>query len=149
MSLSMTPNALPDPDYDAAFYDGVLPKRFFAWMIDVALILVVMVLLSVMTVGIAFLLWVPVHLTLSFLYRWMTISNASATFGMRIMNIELRARDGARLTPNQAAGHTLAYLVSASFVLIQLISIALMIGRPMNRGLPDELVGSVMINRPG
>jgi hypothetical protein len=39
MQSTMThPAGLPDPDYDAAFYDGVPAKRFFAWIVDVILI---------------------------------------------------------------------------------------------------------------
>lgn len=148
MSLTMTRTPLPDPDYDTAYYDGVLPKRLFAWLIDVALIVAAMVILSVLTVGIFFVLWIPVHALLAFFYRWSTIKAQSATLGMRVMNIELRGSSGVRLTSSEAALHTVSYLVSATFILIQIISIAMMVGRPFNRGLPDEIVGSVMINRP-
>ncbi len=148
MSLAMTSTRLPDPQYDAAYYDGVLPKRFFAWAIDAALIFSCMILLSIFTAGIAFMLWIPVHAALAFFYRWTTIKNRSATFGMRVMNIELRGPSGAPLTPAEAALHTGSFLAFAFFFLIQLVSIGMMIGRPFNRSLPDELVGSVMINCP-
>ncbi|MEX3015622.1 RDD family protein [Gymnodinialimonas hymeniacidonis] len=139
---------LPDPSYDAAYYDGVLPKRFFAWVIDAALIFAAMILLSIFTAGIAFVLWIPVHAVLSFFYRWTTIKNRSATFGMRVMNIELRNRDGQQLSDKEAALHTLVFLAGAMILIVQLISIAMMIGRPLNRGLADEITGAVMLNRP-
>lgn len=148
MSLSMTRTPLPDPTYDTAYYDGVLPKRLFAWIIDAGLIFVAMLILSVLTVGIFFLLWIPVQFAVAFLYRWSTLSARSATLGMRVMNIELRGPSGARLSNGEAALHTGSYLVCATIFMIQLVSIGMMIGRPFNRGLPDELVGSVMINRP-
>lgn len=148
MSLPMTRSPLPDPTYDAAFYDGVLPKRLFAWAIDAALIFAAMLILSVLTAGIAFLLWIPVHFGLAFFYRWRTIRAESATLGMRVMNIELRGPSGARLTSQEAALHSGSYLVCATIFVIQLISIGMMMGRPLNRSLPDELVGTVMINRP-
>ncbi|WP_044007441.1 RDD family protein [Jannaschia sp. CCS1] len=144
----MTYSPLPDPTYDAAYYDGVLPKRFFAWVIDAGLMLAAMLILSILTAGIAFLLWIPVHLALAFFYRWSTIRTQSATLGMRLMNIELRGRNGARLTSAEAAVHTGAYLAFVTFFILQLISMGLMIARPLNRGLPDEIVGSVMINKP-
>ncbi|WP_461426200.1 RDD family protein [Gymnodinialimonas sp.] len=144
----MTRSPLPDPTYDAAYYEGVLPKRLFAWAIDAGLIFTAMLILSILTAGIAFFLWVPVHLALAFFYRWSTIKAQSATLGMRVMNIELRGRTGARLSSQEAALHTGSFLFAATFFVIQLISIGLMIGRPLNRGLHDELVGSVMINRP-
>lgn len=146
MSHIMSHATLPDPTYDSAFYEGVVPKRLFAWMIDASLIFMTMLLLSVFTAGIAFVLWVPVHLALAFFYRWSTIKARSATLGMRLMNIELRGPTGARLTSAEAAVHTGSYLFAATFFVIQLISIAMMIGRPLNRGLPDEAVGSVMLN---
>lgn len=148
MSFPMTRSPLPDPTYDAAYYDGVLPKRFFAWIIDAAIMLAAMLILSVLTAGIFFLLWIPVHAALAFFYRWSTIKAQSATLGMRVMNIELRGPTGARLSSGEAALHTVSFLVSATFFLIQLVSIGMMIARPLNRGLPDEIVGTVMINRP-
>lgn len=147
--MSHAMNALPDPTYDPAFYDGVLPKRFFAWVIDVVLIVLTMLVLSLVTAGIAFLLWLPVHALVAFLYRWITIRNRSATFGMRVMAIELRGPTGAPLSSGEAALHTLSFLVAATIMLVQLISIAMMIGRPLNRGLADEITGAVMLNRPG
>ncbi len=146
MSTPMT--NLPDPIYDTAYYEGVLPKRFFAWVIDAALIFTAMILLSIFTAGIAFVLWIPVHAILAFLYRWITIKNRSATFGMRVMNIELRNRAGHQLTEKEAALHTLVFLVGAMILLVQIISVAMMIGRPLNRGLADEITGAVMLNRP-
>ena len=148
MSLTMTRSPLPDPTYDSAYYEGVLPKRLFAWAIDAALVLCAMLILSVLTAGIFFLLWVPVHFVLAFFYRWSTIKARSATLGMRVMNIELRGPRGDRLSSAEAALHTGTYLISATFFLIQLVSIGMMLGRPFNRGLADEIVGSVMINRP-
>ncbi|MBY4891705.1 RDD family protein [Rhodobacteraceae bacterium N5(2021)] len=144
----MTRSPLPDPIYDAAYYEGVLPKRLFAWVIDAGLVFSAMLILSVLTVGIAFMLWIPVHFALAFFYRWSTLKAKSATLGMRLMNIELRGPGGAPLTSAEAALHTGSFLVSATFFFIQLVSIGMMIGRPYNRGLPDEIVGSVMINRP-
>lgn len=148
MSFPMTRSSLPDPTYDAAYYDGVLPKRLFAWIIDAGLIFGAMLILSVVTVGVAFFLWVPVQFALAFFYRWSTIKARSATLGMRLMNIELRGPHGGRLTSREAALHSGSFMVAATFFVVQLISIGMMIGRPYNRGLPDEIVGSVMINRP-
>ena len=146
--MSHTMTQLPDPTYDPAFYDGVLPKRLFAWVIDAALVVAVMLILSIFTAGIAFVLWVPIHAVMAFLYRWLTIRSRGATFGMRVMAIELRSNSGAHLTSGEAALHTLVFLVGATIFIVQMISMAMMIGRPLNRGLADEITGAVMINRP-
>ncbi|MBF9045003.1 RDD family protein [Rhodobacterales bacterium HKCCE4037] len=144
--MSQPMHHLPDPAYDPAYYDGVLPKRFFAWVIDAGLIFATMVLLSILTAGIAFLLWIPIHAMLAFLYRWITIRNRSATLGMRVMSIELRNRLGQPLTNGEAVLHTAVFLVGATFFLIQILSIGMMIARPLNRGLADEATGAVMLN---
>ena len=148
MSVNAMTRQLPDPDYDRAFYDGVLPKRFFAWVIDASLIVAVLLLLSIVTAGIALVLWIPLHAGLAFLYRSTMLHRRSATLGMQVMAIELRGPAGAPLTRAQAMLHTGAYLVAATIFVIQLVSIGMMIARPYNRSLGDELVGSVMINRP-
>lgn len=148
MSIPMPTTHLPDPQYDPAYYDGVLPKRLFAWIIDAALTFAAMLLLSILTVGIAFILWIPVHFALAFFYRWLTIRSHSATFGMRVMNIELRNKRGQKLSNQEAALHTLVFLAGVVFLVMQLISVAMMIARPLNRGLADEVVGTAMINRP-
>ncbi len=148
MSQTMTRSPLPDPTYDAAYFDGVLPKRLFAWVIDVVLILAAMLVINIFTAGVFLLLWLPMQAAVSFLYRWSTLRARSATLGMRVMNLELRGPTGAPLTSAEALLHTVSFLVGAAIVLLQLVSVAMMIGRPLGRSLPDEIVGSVMINRP-
>lgn len=147
MSVLMT-SALPDPDRQAVFYDGVPPKRLIAWGIDVALIFVLMLIIGVLTLTVAFWLWPLFWVATSFLYRSLTIAAGSGTLGMRLMNIELRGPTGARLSGTEAMLHTAAYLISASFFLPQVASIALMVLGPRGQGLPDLFLGTAAINRP-
>lgn len=147
MSLRMTSH-LPDPHYDAAFYDGIPAKRFFAWLVDVALIVVASLLLGLLTLSAALWVWPLTQALVSFFYRWLTIRTFSATPGMRLMNIELRGRTGAHLTSTEAAVHTGTYLLCAIFILAQLLNAGLIFGRERHRGIPDEVVGTVAINRP-
>lgn len=147
--MTHMPSALPDPDYDAAFYDGVPAKRLFAWMIDVVLITITTVLIGILTFGLGFWLWPVFYLMTSFAYRSLTISAASATLGMRLMNIELRNAKGARLNQSEAVWHTGTYLAASLFVIIQLISAYLIVSTPRHRGLHDRFLGTAMINRPG
>ncbi len=147
MSTAMT-STLPDPRYQPVFYEGVPPKRFFAWVIDVILITLLTLLFGLLTLTAALWVWPLTYMVLSFLYRTVTISAGSATIGMRIMNIQLRGPTGARLSPGEATLHTLTYLVCASFAIPQIISIALMVMGERHQGLHDLLIGSAMINRP-
>ncbi len=142
------PSALPDPSYDPMFYDGIPAKRLFAWVIDVILITVLTLLLGLLTLTVLLWIWPLVYITVSFLYRSLTIAGGSATLGMRMMNIELRNASGHRLSPGEAAIHTLGYLIAAGFVIIQLISIFLMATGPRRQGLHDLFLGTAAINRP-
>jgi len=147
MPATMT-STLPDPDRQAVFYDGVPAKRLVAWVADVVLIFVLMLIIGVLTLTVTFWLWPLFWVATSFLYRSLTIGAGSATLGMRLVNIELRGRSGARLTGTEAMLHTAAYLISASFFLPQLLSVALMAMSPRGQGLPDLFLGSAAINRP-
>lgn len=147
MTPAMT-SRLPDPHYQAVFYDGVPAKRFFAWLIDVVIITLITILLGLVTLTLVFWIWPLVYLIVSFLYRSATIAGGSATIGMRIMNIQLRGSTGARLSGGEAIIHTLAYLTCAAFAIPQLISLVLIVIGDKHQGLHDLLIGSAMINRP-
>ncbi len=149
MSSSMSfSSRLPDPHYQSVFYEGVPAKRFFAWLIDVALITLITVTLGILTLTLLFFLWPLVYLTVSFLYRTITIAGGSATLGMRIMNLQLRGPTGERLSAGEATIHTLTYLTCSAFLLPQVISAVLIVIGDKHQGLHDMLIGSAAINRP-
>jgi uncharacterized RDD family membrane protein YckC len=141
--------ALPDPDHDHVFYDGVPAKRLFAWLVDVVIVVAITFVLGLLTLSVLWWLWPVTFFAVNFLYRAGTIASGSATWGMRLMNIELRGATGARLSTGEAMVHTLAYLVATGFVILQLISILMMGFGARHQGLHDLLIGSVAINRPG
>lgn len=147
MSLPMT-SALPDPDHDRAFYDGVPAKRLFAWVVDVILVTAVTFLLGLLTLSVLWWVWPLTFIAVNFLYRAGSIAAWSATPGMALMNIELRGAMGGRLTGGEAMLHTLAYMVATGFVILQLISVGMIALGARHQGLHDLLIGSVAINRP-
>ncbi len=147
MTVTMI-STLPDPDRQSVFYDGVPAKRLFAWVVDVVLILILMVILGIVTLTVAFWLWPIFWVATSFLYRSLTIASNSATLGMRLMNIELRSATGARLTGSEAMMHSGTYLLCASFFLPQVLSIAMIALSHRNQSLPDMFLGTAAINRP-
>lgn len=143
---------LPHPEFDRQFYDGVPVKRLVAWMIDFAAILVATAVgtlaIGIVTLGIGFAFFPAMLFLVSFLYRWLTISGASATPGMMLMGIELRSSDGHRLTPLVAAIHTGIFM----FLMATLIgwiatAVSIWVTR-YNQGLPDLLLGTTAINKP-
>ncbi|MGR3433453.1 MAG: RDD family protein [Shimia sp.] len=141
--------ALPDPDTQPAFYAGVPTKRLLAWIADTVVILVLTFVASILTLGIGFLLFFALYGVMSFLYRTLTIAGGSATWGMRLMGIELRNMHGEKLGGLEALLHTVAYMISFGMVLVQAASIALMLGTPRGQGLGDMLFGTVALNRKG
>lgn len=148
MIYTMT-SALPDPDRQAVFYDGIPAKRLFAWVVDVALIFIVMLLLGLLTLTLAWFLWPLFWIATSFLYRSLSIGTGSATLGMRLMNIELRNAQGHRLSGTEAMMHTAGYLICASFFLPQVLSLAMIALGQRHQSLPDTILGTAAINRPG
>ncbi|WP_394152521.1 RDD family protein [Loktanella salsilacus] len=144
-----TLTALPDPDDGAEFYARVPLKRALAWVVDASLVLVASVIIVPFTAFTA-LFYLPfLILMVGFAYRWFTIAGRSATWGMRLMGIELRDHTGARLDGTGALLHTLGYAVSVAAMPLQLISMGMMALTPYGRGLTDTLMGTAMINRPG
>jgi uncharacterized RDD family membrane protein YckC len=143
---------LPDPELDPQFYRGVPLRRFAAWLIDVTIILLVGVplafLFGIFTLGFGFAAFPLILAGIGFAYRVGTITDRSATWGMRIMGIEFRRGDGARFDFLTALGHVAIYTVSIAFVLVQLVSCLAMLGTRYGQGLPDMALRTTAINRP-
>ncbi|MBD1205130.1 MAG: RDD family protein [Rhodobacteraceae bacterium] len=139
--------ALPDPDRHAAFYSGVPAKRALAWIIDTLFVTAIVLLVVLVSALTAVFIFPLVWLAVGFLYRWITISGRSATWGMRVMSIEFLDRYGQRFDAGTAFLHTLGYSLSMAFVLPQILSVALMMVTRRGQGLTDMVLGSVAINR--
>lgn len=138
---------LPDPVTKPDFYDGILFKRAAAWVIDVVLILLLGLLVLPFTAFTALFFFPVLMLVVGFIYRWFTLSGKSATWGMRMMGIELRDADGLRLQSGTALAHTFGYTVSVAMAPLQLISILMMIFSARKQGLTDHLLGTAALNR--
>lgn len=139
---------LPDPVSQAEFYAYVPFKRFGAWLIDVIIIALLVVIAGLLSLGLAWFFLPLLFLGLSFVYRWFTIAQHSATWGMRIMSIELRNTTGARLTNIEAMLHTFLFMLASAFVLPQTISALMMVLGARKQGLHDLFLGTVAMNRP-
>ena len=139
---------LPSPDREPAFYDGVPTKRALAWVVDVAVTFALCLLILPFTAFTGLFFWPALWLAAGFLYRWATIAGGSATWGMRLMAITLRTRDGGRLGPATAFLHTLGYTVSLAAFPLQVVSVGLMAALGRGQGLTDMILGTAAINRP-
>lgn len=138
---------LPDPETQPAFYQDVTSKRFMAWLIDTFVIAVICVMILPFTAFTGIFFFPFLMLVVGFAYRVITITNGSATLGMRLLAIEFRKSDGQRFDLSSAFLHTLGLSVSFAFPILQLISVVLMLTSARGQGLTDHVLGTVAINR--
>ncbi|APX15059.1 hypothetical protein BWR17_03795 [Phaeobacter inhibens] len=139
--------ALPDPDYQADFYQFVASKRLFAWLMDSVLITLLASIAVVFTAFTGLFIWPLLYLVIGFIYRAVTIAAGSATWGMLIAGIELRDLSGRKLDGQGALLHTAGYSISMAFPVLQVISILMMLMSARGQGLTDAVLGTVMLNR--
>ncbi|MBK1635609.1 RDD family protein [Rhodovulum adriaticum] len=146
--MSDTLWGLPDPDLHREFYADVPIKRFGAWIVDTLVIMVLSILALPFTAFAAAFVFPAFYTVIGFAYRTVTLSRGSATWGMRLMALEIRNGRGERLEARDAALHTALYTGSMLTVLPQVASIVMMLTGPRAQGLPDMILGTAAINRP-
>lgn len=143
---------MPDPARDPQFYDVIPTKRFTAWMIDSVFILIISFVLTIVFGFIAsafsFAQLIITLLITGFIYRWISLSKMSATPGMRFVGVEFRGHDALQLGREQAAFHSLVFMMALVSVLGAILHGALILRTARHQGLPDLMLGSVVINRP-
>ncbi|WP_255571932.1 RDD family protein [Celeribacter sp. PS-C1] len=139
---------LPDPDRQSAFYDMVATKRALAFLVDLIIGVVIAALIVPFTAFTGIFFFPFLVAVVSFAYRVITIANGSATWGMRLMGIEFRDRNGARFDLGMAALHTTLFTVWCSVGILQVVSVVLMATTARAQGLTDLILGTAAINRP-
>jgi uncharacterized RDD family membrane protein YckC len=139
---------LPDPDRQAEFYADVPIKRALAWVVDAIVIAIITMIVVPFTLFLSLFFLPALYLTISFLYRTISLARHSATPGMRLMAIEFRDRTGAKFDLGTAFLHTLGYTLTISTLLPQLLSMGLMLTTARGQGLSDLVLGTVAINKP-
>ena len=137
---------LPDPVNSPEIYDHTPTKRALAWLVDLAVIGGATTLVVMVTMLTALLVLPFVWLAIGFAYRAVTIARGSATWGMRLLAVELRNRRGGRLEPVEAVAHTAVYYAAMAVAPLQILSAALMLTTPRRMGLGDHLLGTAAVN---
>lgn len=145
--MTYTASHLPDPDTQPEFYADVPMKRLVAWLFDTVMIVILCVLILPFTAFTGLFFFPVMVLVIGFAYRVVTLTSRSATWGMRLMAIELRSASGERFGLPLAFAHTLGLSVSFAMPLLQVISIVMMLTTARRQGLSDQLLGTVAINR--
>jgi uncharacterized RDD family membrane protein YckC len=154
VSIDVKPHAY-DPATNPELFEGVVARRVIAFFIDFLILATPVVLVSmfifvigIVTFGLGFLfyglLW-PAMVIWAIVYYGMTFgSPASATIGMRIMDIEMRTWYGAPAYFVLGAVHAVLFWISVSAFTPLILLVCLFNRR--RRCLHDFLVGTVIIN---
>jgi uncharacterized RDD family membrane protein YckC len=154
VSIEVKPHAY-DPGLNPELFEGVLARRCVAFMIDVTIIAVPVVLAALfilvfglLTLGLGWalyaLLWPGAVIWAIFYYGLTFGSPASATIGMRMMDLEMRTWYGAPAYFVLGAVHAVVYWLTVSFLTPFIVLVAFFNSR--RRLLHDILVGTIVIN---
>jgi len=154
MSLEVKPHAY-DPVTNPELFEGILARRCIAFVIDVIIIAIPVVfaaafifIVGLVTLGLGWILyWLlsPASVIWAICYYGLTFgSPASATIGMRAMDIEMRTWYGAPAYFVLGAVHAIVYWITVSFLTPLILLVALFNQR--RRLLHDMLVGTIVIN---
>ena len=144
-----------DPDFEPELFRGVLTRRVFAFLIDLVVLSVPVILgyifiavFGLLTLGLGWVLfWLawPASVIWAIVYYGASLGGAhSATVGMRMMDLELRTWYGAPGYFVLGAMHAVLFWVSVSFLSPLVILVGLFNGR--RRLLHDFVLGTVIIN---
>lgn len=149
--------------YDAgsvpvATTDGTLARRAFAYLVDLVMIgLLILILgfaitlLGFVTFGLGWALFAVLVPATFVLYNAVTISgSAQATIGMRMMGVYAADAASGRGVPflNAAVHALLFYLAVGMGMLLWLVDVAIGLGRSDSRLGRDLLTGMVFLRRP-
>jgi uncharacterized RDD family membrane protein YckC len=156
VSIEVKPHAY-DPVANPELFEGVLVRRSIAFLIDVTIIAIPVLLAALfifvfglITLGLGWvlfkLLWAATVIWAAVYYGLTFGSAASATIGMRIMDLEMRTWYGAPAYFVLGAVHGVLYWVTISFLTPLILLVALFNER--RRLLHDMLVGTIVINAP-
>jgi uncharacterized RDD family membrane protein YckC len=154
VSIEVKPHAY-DPMLNPELFEGVLARRCIAFVIDVIIITVPVLIAAVfilifglLTLGLGWalyaLLW-PGAVVWAILYYGLTFgSPQAATIGMRITDLEMRTWYGAPAYFVLGAVHAVVYWLTVSFLTPFIVLVALFNER--RRLLHDMLAGTIVIN---
>ena len=139
---------LPDPEMDSQFYEKVPSRRLVAWVFDGIITFGITFLIGVFTVGLGFFVFPFIWLVVGLIYRTFTIASKSSTWGMRVVGIEFRDKDGQKLSTKLALMHTLIFTIGTGFFFVQILSIVLILTSRYGQSVQDMILGTTAINRP-
>jgi uncharacterized RDD family membrane protein YckC len=157
ISADLRPHAY-DPATNPELFEGVLARRVVAFVIDLVVIALPLAaaamfifVFGLLTFGLGWaLFWLlsPASVIWALFYYGMTMgSPASATLGMRAMELEMRTWYGAPAYFVLGAVHAIVYWVSVSLLSPLILVVGFLNAR--RRLLHDMVAGTIVINNAG
>lgn len=154
VSFELKPHAY-DPAANPELFEGVVSRRLVAFLIDFVILAVPVIFaamfifaVGIVTFGLGFLLYgllTPGMVIWAICYYGLTLgSPASATIGMRIMDIEMRTWYGSPGYFVLGAVHAVVFWITVSALTPFILLVCLFNER--RRCLHDMLVGTIVIN---
>jgi uncharacterized RDD family membrane protein YckC len=136
---------------DPALYDGVMPRRVLAYLIDAAFLFfgswVIVLILGVLSLGVAFFFVAFIFMALALAYHSGFIAKNAATPGMALMGLRVATMQGGRPDLSQALLNTIVFYVSVVVTVWIVLLVPLLNDR--RRTLHDFLAGTVVVRDPG
>jgi uncharacterized RDD family membrane protein YckC len=154
VTIEVKPHAY-DPATMPELFEGVLARRVVAFFIDVVLIAtpalfvaLFILVFGIFTLGLGwffFILYWPAVVVWALVYYAIGFANpASATIGMRVMDLEMRTWYGAPAYALLGAVHAVVFWITCSALTPFILLVAFFNAR--RRLLHDMVVGTIMIN---
>jgi uncharacterized RDD family membrane protein YckC len=154
VSIELKPHAY-DPAANPELFEGVVSRRLVAFLIDFVILAVPVIFaamfifaVGIVTFGLGFLLYgllTPAMVIWAIAYYGLTLgSPASATIGMRVMDIEMRTWYGSPAYFVLGAVHAVVFWITVSALTPFILLVCLFNER--RRCLHDMLVGTIVIN---
>jgi uncharacterized RDD family membrane protein YckC len=144
-----------DPAEQSELFRGVLGRRFFAFLIDLVILgvpvllgVIFIALFGLLTLGLGWMLfWLvsPLSAIWAIVYYGLSLGGPhSATVGMRVMDLQLRTYSGEPGYFLLGAAHAVLYWISVSVLTPFIVLIGLFNRR--KQLLHDLVLGTVIIN---
>jgi uncharacterized RDD family membrane protein YckC len=136
---------------DSRLYEGVRTRRVFAFLIDYAIVLLLMIpfgllvfLVGLLTLGLGWMLFGVLFPAVALTYVWMTLGGPNqATKGMQAMSIRLERLDGGKVDGMLALVHSVLFW-AGNVVLTPFILLATLV-LDHKRTVHDLLLGTVVV----
>jgi uncharacterized RDD family membrane protein YckC len=142
----------PDPIARPDFYDGVVLRRSIAYLIDGFILFLIGIILTIglsifgiITFGLGFHLF-PLLSIVPIAYSTLLIGGPhSATFGMRLMDVQVRSWGGER--PNLLQALVMTLLFYATIAITWFFGLLVVFFNSRHRTAHDFLAGTVVVRR--